>query len=116
MNARTLVIASALWALAVPGCGRGGDDNPRGPGDCAAVGAKLVALGQAGLDELDSEHQGVMRAQLHVVEDRFVKACRKDHWPAEARACFLAAEDTASFDACAESLGNLETSNAAVTE
>jgi hypothetical protein len=98
------VLAAALAALLVCGCGKKREPAPGQAGDCAAVGEKLIELGRHSARDLQGRQRTVFETQIQLVKDDVVATCQRQKWPADVRACMLAAADRTAFDACAEAL------------
>lgn len=100
----SILLLAALLAILLCACGNKSEPGQARAHDCAAVGEQLVALGHASAEHLQGRQENVFETQIQLVKDEVVATCQRDKWPAEARACMVAAADRAAFDACAAGL------------
>lgn len=84
-----------------PACGKK-ESGSAAPGatDCVQVGMKLVEMSRARAGSLADRQKNLFETQIQIVKDRFIKACKDQAWPDDARACFLAARNASEFGAC----------------
>ena len=77
--------------------------HPAGEATCNQVGARFYEIAHAQVaasKDLDDRTRSGVTGLLAPMRDSMVRACRDDHWSADARACFTAALDQPGYFAC----------------
>lgn len=83
--------------------------HPAGEATCNQVGARFYEIAHAQVaasKELDDRTRSGVTGLLAPMRDSMVRACRDDHWTAEARACFATAPDQPRYFACEANLSS----------